>query len=375
VLQNRSKSPSGFGSNAKSFTIGTKPKERHNDSPGPGHYVADVNLTKYKVPEVRLDKGPERPDNFTKVQDYKAECGIYQKIEPFGAKAKGFTISNSPTRQSKSQTRNYVGPGSYDVAKSMTYLKPRPPVIDFSAYEHRSMTRKSQHPDQNENPNYSPKPFASDAKSFKIETRRKEKVNDVPGPGRYSPEMTHLVHNPTFKMDSGTRRPDNFTKKLDYHAEVGLYNTSTDFGSNAKSFKIVENKPFHRRQQTEVHVGPGTYNVQKSTLLPKTPSVTFGSRVMKENSRSPVRKPSYSTTHEFTAKPFGSDTKSFKIGERSQERVSNVPGPGQYDFTRADSQTKVKIPSTRLDIGGSRPDHFVKKDRPYAELGTYNVQP
>ena len=300
--------------------------------------------------------------------------------------ARAASISNSPKREPKAQTQNFVGPGTYDVAKSMAYLKPRPPEIDFAPSEHRRALKKTTRTERlsfkafsrADSRNYSPKPFGSDTTSFKIGERLKEVVNQTPGPGTYSTDLTlQKVRNPMFKIDSGPSRPDLFTKKKEYHAESGLYNTMPDFGANAKSFNMSKSTIHITPAQTADHIGPGSYSVSQTQLKPRSPSVSLGARRFKNDSRSPFRPSTNGAENaDFSHKPFGSDVKSFTIGAKRQEKRDTVPGPGQYlhDLNRAESMTKVKNPAVRFDSGCERPNHFVKKDMNYAEPGTYQVQ-
>ena len=41
---------------------------------------------------------------------------------------------------------------------------------------------------------------------------------------------------------------------------------------------------------------------------------------------------------------FGSNTKSFTIGKKRESRAEHSPGPGDYEVSRSDSQTKSRVP-------------------------------
>ena len=70
-------------------------------------------------------------------------------------------------------------------------------------------------------------------------------------------------------------------------------------------------------------------------------------------------------------KPFGSDTKTFSIEQRRPEKIQKTPGPGEYNFERATSVTKVRNPTIRLESGKKRPDNFTKQVQYRAEPGEY----
>lgn len=76
------------------------------------------------------------------------------------------------------------------------------------------------------------------------------------------------------------------------------------------------------------------------------------------------------------SKQFGTDTKSFKIGEkpRPKTRLFKIPGPGEYN--ESSYLTKIRSPEIRLDSGIKRPDHFTKVTTYDAEPGMYlNTEP
>ena len=77
----------------------------------------------------------------------------------------------------------------------------------------------------------------------------------------------------------------------------------------------------------------------------------------------------------FSPATFGSDVKSFKMGQRLKAKVESAPGPGAYQADKADSFTKVKSPIVRLDSGPARPDHFAKKSANLAEPLSYQPLP
>ena len=50
--------------------------------------------------------------------------------------------------------------------------------------------------------------------------------------------------------------------------------------------------------------------------------------------------------------------KSFRIGEKREERIEMTAGPGQYDAERASSVTKSKSRAAIITAEKARPDTF-----------------
>ena len=55
---------------------------------------------------------------------------------------------------------------------------------------------------------------------------------------------------------------------------------------------------------------------------------------------------------------WNSSVKSFRIGEKRQDRVEMTAGPGQYDVSRADKVTKTKVMTVNLSSSPERIDNF-----------------
>ena len=53
-------------------------------------------------------------------------------------------------------------------------------------------------------------------------------------------------------------------------------------------------------------------------------------------------------------KRFGSETKSFRIGEKRAERIQETMGPGAYSPERADGVTKSKLANVNMGTSPSR---------------------
>lgn len=114
-----------FGENAKGFRITKSPKPKSQPkSIGPGDYDVEraEEALKVRNPAAKLDSGKERPNNFAKPVDNRAEPGSYAVEFKFGENAKGFRITKSP--EPKPQT-NIIGPGDYDIDKALAHTKAR----------------------------------------------------------------------------------------------------------------------------------------------------------------------------------------------------------------------------------------------------------
>jgi len=48
-------------------------------------------------------------------------------------------------------------------------------------------------------------------------------------------------------------------------------------------------------------------------------------------------------TYDIKNLSFGSDAKGFTIGRKRESRVEHSPGPGEYEVSRSDSQTKSRV--------------------------------
>lgn len=62
--------------------------------------------------------------------------------------------------------------------------------------------------------------------------------------------------------------------------------------------------------------------------------------------------------HYKTTKNFGEEIKSFTIGTKSEKKITETAGPGQYDADRASSVTKTRIRSAVITKEKARPTSF-----------------
>ena len=190
------------------------------------------------------------------------------------------------------------------------------------------------------------------------------------GPGQYSPERGDSLTKTkirTVNMGSSPAR-GSFIKKDDANLGPGQYDDRNyEFGAQTKSFTIGE-----KRQERVVEtMGPGTYDPDRADGVTKAkmPNINMGS--------SPARG-SFTKKDDANLGPgqyddrnyeFGSQTKSFTIGEKRQERVVETMGPGQYSPERGESLTKTTTTRTiNMASSPARPASFAKH-------GDVNVAP
>jgi len=153
----------------------------------------------------------------------------------------------------------------------------------------------------------------------------------------------------------------SFIKKDDANLGPGQYDDRNyEFGSNTKSFIIGEK----RQERIVESMGPGQYSPERGDSLTKTRVKTV------KISSSPARPVSFAKQGDTNVGPgqyddrnyeFGTNSKSFTIGEKRLERVVETMGPGTYDPDRADGVTKQKIPNVNMGSSPSR-GSFIRKD-------------
>ena len=69
---------------------------------------------------------------------------------------------------------------------------------------------------------------------------------------------------------------------------------------------------------------------------------------------------------------FGENTKTFTIGERRVEKVTESLGPGAYSPERADAITKTKMVNIHMGSSPSRPDFVSKAATSHVGPGQYD---
>ena len=101
-------------------------------------------------------------------------------------------------------------------------------------------------------------------------------------------------------------------------------------------------------------MGPGTYSPERGDAITrsKMPNINMGTSPSRATN---VRKDDNVGPGQYDdGKRFGSETKSFRIGEKRAERVQETMGPGAYSPERADGVTKVKLANVNMGTSPSR---------------------
>ena len=103
--------------------------------------------------------------------------------------------------------------------------------------------------------------------------------------------------------------------------------------------------------------GPGQYDADRADAItkPKMANINMGS--------SPSRPQGFHKGGDVDVAPgqyddgkrWNSNVKSFRIGEKREERIEMTAGPGQYDAERADAITKTKMANINMGTSPSRP--------------------
>ena len=117
--------------------------------------------------------------------------------------------------------------------------------------------------------------------------------------------------------------PARAVRKTDVDVAPGQYDDGIRFNSNVKSFTIGEK----RADRIETTVGPGQYDLERADVLTKTKiaNVNMGSspaRAVRKNDTD-VSPGQYEV-----GKAFGSEAKSFRIGEKREQKIETTVGPG-----------------------------------------------
>ena len=126
-----------------------------------------------------------------------------------------------------------------------------------------------------------------------------------------------------------------------------------EFGKdNVKSFKIGTRSPV----KFETTAGPGQYDVDRSVSVTKQ-------RVQSGAFSKTQARPKTFAVETSSAAPgqyddgikFNSNVKSFRIGEKRAEKMTESMGPGAYSPERADAVTKTKIVNINMGASPARP--------------------
>ena len=131
-----------------------------------------------------------------------------------------------------------------------------------------------------------------------------------------------------------------------------MYEDRKQFGSETKTFTIGEK----RAEKIVETMGPGQYSPERGDALTKTKiaNVNFGTS---ESRATIVRKGEDVGPGQYDdGKRFGSETRTFTIGEKRAERVVETMGPGAYSPERGDALTKTKMANVNFGTSQSRAD-------------------
>ncbi len=106
-------------------------------------------------------------------------------------------------------------------------------------------------------------------------------------------------------------------------------------------------------------MGPGAYDHERADSLTKSkmPNINMGGSPARPVKRTDV---DVAPGQYDDGMRFNSNVKSFTIGEKRAERVTETMGPGSYSPERADMMTKSKTTTVNMASSPSRPNSFAK---------------
>ena len=193
--------------------------------------------------------------------------------------------------------------------------------------------------------------------TFQKTTREQRKVDSGVAPGQYDVERsTSLIkcRSQAAIINKGKARPDTFASKEHVDsAAPGQYSVHKEFGKdNVKSFKIGTRSPV----KYESTAGPGQYDVDRSVSVTKqrVQSGAF-SKTQARPKTFAIETSSAAVGQYDDGIRFNSNVKSFRIGEKRTEKMTESMGPGAYSPERADAVTKTKIVNINMGASPARP--------------------
>ena len=298
---------------------------------GPGAYSperADA-VTKTKIVNINMGASPARA---TKRNDVDVAPGQYDDGIKFNSNVKSFRIGEKRTEI----VTETMGPGAYDHERADTVTKTKIANIDMGSSPARITKRNDVDvaPGQYDDGVR----WNSNVKSFRIGEKRTEKMTESMGPGAYSPERADAITKTkmvNINMGSSPSRPSTFARGGDVNVAPGQYDDGKNFGSDTKAFRIGEKRET-RIQET---MGPGSYNPERAEAMTKTKVTTVNM------ASSPSRPGTFAKGADYDVAPgqyddrsyeFGNNVKSFTIGEKRENRVTESMGPGSYNPDIAD---------------------------------------
>ena len=180
------------------------------------------------------------------------------------------------------------------------------------------------------------------------------------GPGAYDPDRADgITKTKVVGVTMDTSAADRASYIQDKNTiGPGQYEETKQFGSESKTFTIGERR-FEKVRETSL--GPGAYSPERAdgVTMTKMVNIHMGS--------SPARTEIVSKTSTSVGpgaytyeKRFGEETKTFRIGERREEKVVETMGPGLYDVERGDAITRVRSTNINMGTSPTRRDGFIK---------------
>ena len=216
-----------------------------------------------------------------------------------------------------------MGPGAYSPERAdlVTKTKTTTAVNMGSSPPRGSFIRQGDSnvgPGQYDDRNYD---FGNKAKGFTIGEKRETRTVETMGPGSYNVEQADGVINSktttTVNMGASSPARGSFQRQGDSNVGPGQYDDRNyDFGNKAKGFTIGEK----RETRTVESMGPGAYSPERADTITKTKTTTTINMAS-----SPARPASFAKKEDANIAPgqyddrnyeFGSNTKSFTIGEK-----------------------------------------------------------
>ena len=342
-----------FNSNVKSFRIGEKRTEIVTETMGPGaydHERADT-VTKTKIANIDMGSSPAR---ITKRNDVDVAPGQYDDGVRWNSNVKSFRIGEKRTEKMTES----MGPGAYSPERADAVTKTKTVNINMGSSPSRPSTF-ARGGDVNVAPGQydDGMRFNSNVKSFRIGEKRTEIVTETMGPGAYDHERADAVTKtkmPNINMGSS---PARAIKRNDVDVAPGQYDDGIKFNSNVKSFRIGEK----RAEKMTESMGPGAYSPERADAVTKTKTVNINM------GSSPSRPSTFARGGDVDVAPgqyddgirFNQNVKSFRIGEKREEKIVSSMGPGAYDHERADAVTKTKMANINM---GSSPARATKRN-------------
>jgi len=252
-----------FGSDVKTFTIGSKKERPIQRTAGPGEYDANDSPTRYRVPDVKI--APPSANQNRQPLHNNVGPGAYDAGKKFGEDVKTFTIGEKSKERPADPSR---GPGEYNLNESPTrYRVPEVKIAPPSANQNRQPLHNNVGPGAYDDG----KNFGSDVKSFTIGEKKERPIQRTAGPGEYdaNDDATKYKTPNVIIAPSSPERNGKNDKAGDQNVGPGAYDDGKKFGDGVKTFTIGEKK----ERPIERTAGPGQYDANDSPTRFKNPAV------------------------------------------------------------------------------------------------------